>query len=868
MIWPPNYAGELARRMEIERTVAQHPELIKGARELYASSPVLFISDCVWLYEPRAANRGEPTRLPAVPFKRQIEFIEWMWDRVQTQTSAPVEKSRDSGATWIASAFAVWLWLFHPGSTVGFGSRKEILVDRNGDLNSIFEKIRSIIKYLPPWLLPQGWNPKFHSNYMRIINPENDASIVGEAGDNIGRGGRATLYVVDEAQPLTANVLTPTGWRLMGELSVGDRVLGPEGDEREIVGINDCGEHLVYRVTFSDGTTAECTENHLWTVDRVIGKRQRETKRTRELLTDYVYHSPGGQTQYRYRLPLCRPMEFSGLPSEPPPLDPYLCGALLGDGSYAHGTVRLTTADDEMVEAFRHLLPADVARVGKHDGRYTYNLISAGEGRGRAKGGGYKSNQVRNLLEASGLVRATGPHKRVPDAYKWGSAACRLAVLQGLMDTDGYCNKVSGGASFHTSSPQLADDVVFIVQSLGGLCWRSVKSDARGYRDQHCVQVSMPHGVVPFRLGRKAAAYALRRNTALSRAIVSIEPTTRQTVRCISLEADDGLYVTDSFVVTHNSAFLERPQLVDAALSATTDCRIDISSPRAGTIFNAWCAANAHKFIFDVSDAPWHTAEWLKQKQTDAESKGLGHLFRQEFLRDSTAGIEGQLIKSDWVEAAIDAHVKLGIKPTGVKRVGLDVADGGMDRSAFAKRHGIVVLDVKSRGDLLADAAGMWAYAEAEMFEATEFLYDSIGVGAGAAAALRDKRKPPATGWSASGAVLDPTRKYEGNRTQEDMFSNAKSQAWWFVRDRFIKTYRAVREGRQYDPDELISLSSEITELRELKTELSQVVYKHNPSGKVLIDKAPDGHPSPNRADSVIIAMAPKPQGIRVLGTF
>lgn len=514
MIWPPNYSGELARRMEIERTVAQHPELVKGARELYASSPVLFISDCVWLYEPRAANRGEPTRLPAVPFKRQIEFIEWMWDRVQTQTSAPVEKSRDSGATWIASAFAVWLWLFHPGSTVGFGSRKEILVDRNGDLNSIFEKIRSIIKYLPPWLLPQGWNPKFHSNYMRIINPENDSSIVGEAGDNIGRGGRATLYVVDE------------------------------------------------------------------------------------------------------------------------------------------------------------------------------------------------------------------------------------------------------------------------------------------------------------------------------------------------------------------SAFLERPQLVDAALSATTDCRIDISSPRAGTIFNAWCAANPHKFIFDVSDAPWHTAEWLKQKQTDAESKGLGHLFRQEFLRDSTAGIEGQLIKSDWVEAAIDAHVKLGIKPTGVKRVGLDVADGGMDRSAFAKRHGIVVLDCRSRGDALADEAGRWAYGEAELFEAVEFLYDSIGVGAGAAAALRDKRKPPATGWSAAGAVLDPTKKYEGNRTNEDMFANAKAQAWWLVRDRFIKTFRAVREGRQYDPDELISLSSEITELRELKTELSQVVYKHNPSGKVLIDKAPDGHPSPNRADSVIIAMAPKPQGIRVLGTF
>jgi hypothetical protein len=86
------------------------------------------VSDCVYLSEPRNANAGDPVVLPAVPFPRQREFIDWLQERFTTKTSAPCEKSRDSGVTWMSAAFAVWVWLFHPGSTVGFGSRKEMLV--------------------------------------------------------------------------------------------------------------------------------------------------------------------------------------------------------------------------------------------------------------------------------------------------------------------------------------------------------------------------------------------------------------------------------------------------------------------------------------------------------------------------------------------------------------------------------------------------------------------------------------------------------------------------------------------------------------------------------------------------------------------
>jgi phage terminase large subunit len=146
MEWPPNYSGELDRRLRLEHRLTSDRELLAGALLQYEQRPADFISDCVYLYEPRNASTGEPVMLPCVLFQRQREFIAWLHERFQTKTSAPVEKSRDSGATWMSAAFAVWVWLFHPGSTVGFGSRKEILVDRAGDLQSIFEKIRSIVR--------------------------------------------------------------------------------------------------------------------------------------------------------------------------------------------------------------------------------------------------------------------------------------------------------------------------------------------------------------------------------------------------------------------------------------------------------------------------------------------------------------------------------------------------------------------------------------------------------------------------------------------------------------------------------------------------------------------------------------------------
>jgi hypothetical protein len=118
------------------------------------------------------------------------------------QADGLVEKSRDMGITWLCCAYALHGWLFRPGFAAGFGSRKLELVDRRGDLDSIFEKLRFLLDNLPAWMLPKGFDRAEHDNLARLVNPANGSTITGEGGDSIGRGGRKTVYFVDEAAHL------------------------------------------------------------------------------------------------------------------------------------------------------------------------------------------------------------------------------------------------------------------------------------------------------------------------------------------------------------------------------------------------------------------------------------------------------------------------------------------------------------------------------------------------------------------------------------------------------------------------------------------------------------------------------------------
>jgi phage terminase large subunit len=179
-----------------ERLVAiERKGLAEAELSVCADSPAHWLTWWAWTYDPRQ----RPAVIPFAPWPKQAAFLDWLGERERAEEDGLVEKSRDAGVSWLCCAFAAHRWLFREGCSIGFGSRKEEYVDKAGDPDSLFEKIRILLDNLPRWMLPAGFTLAQHATFRKIVNPANGSTITGEAGDNIGRGGRKSLYFVDEA---------------------------------------------------------------------------------------------------------------------------------------------------------------------------------------------------------------------------------------------------------------------------------------------------------------------------------------------------------------------------------------------------------------------------------------------------------------------------------------------------------------------------------------------------------------------------------------------------------------------------------------------------------------------------------------------
>lgn len=539
--WPPDYVSLFAWRQKQLLAFRRSPKLLQAAKIYYKDHPVEFICDWVDTYDPRNAGiEGKLTRMPFVMFRRQRELTQFIYACLEGEASGLVEKCRDAGATWDAVAVSVHLWIFWDGISIGWGSRKEQLVDKLGDMDSIFEKIRAVIRGLPKEFLPAGLSEKDHMTYMKVINPVNGATITGEAGDNIGRGGRKRLYFKDE------------------------------------------------------------------------------------------------------------------------------------------------------------------------------------------------------------------------------------------------------------------------------------------------------------------------------------------------------------------SAHYEHPDLIEAALGDNTRVQIDISSVNGtGNVFHRkreagveWevgapaVKGKTNVFVFDWTHHPEKTQTWYDERRQKAEDEGLLHIFAQEVDRDYSSAVEGIIIPSKWVRAAVDAHIKLEFNDDGKWMAALDVADGGGDKNALAQRKGVVLKTIKSWGQVDTGVTTRRAIQLLERPHETLLMYDCIGVGAGCKAEFNRLRAAQTIGevdqsafplglkvepWNAGAQPLFPDKPIirgdKASPLNKDHYLNLKAQAWWEVRARFWKTYRAVTEGVDYDTEELISIdSSGMTkeELASLVKELSQPTSSLSPGRlKLMVDKTPDGTRSPNLADAVIMVFWP-----------
>jgi phage terminase large subunit len=195
----PDYDPIYRERIERLQRLRSNPQLLGPLKTYYRDHPVEFICDWAATADPRNAEVGLPVIMPFLLFDRQKQFVEWVYARWRGREDGLAEKSRDMGVSWCCVAIAVHIWLFHPNTVVGFGSRVEDLVDKLGDPKTLFSKIRQLVSLLPREFQPVGYNEAAHGLYMRLLNPENGSAIIGEAGTNLGRGARASIYFVDEA---------------------------------------------------------------------------------------------------------------------------------------------------------------------------------------------------------------------------------------------------------------------------------------------------------------------------------------------------------------------------------------------------------------------------------------------------------------------------------------------------------------------------------------------------------------------------------------------------------------------------------------------------------------------------------------------
>jgi phage terminase large subunit len=315
------------------------------------------------------------------------------------------------------------------------------------------------------------------------------------------------------------------------------------------------------------------------------------------------------------------------------------------------------------------------------------------------------------------------------------------------------------------------------------------------------------------------------------------------------------------------AAYLERPQLVDNALSNTTNCRQDMSSVNG--MSNTF-AARRHSGKVPVFTFEWHSDPRKDQAWYEKMCRDFDPIVvAQEIDLNYSASVEGIVIPSAWVTAAIDLHIRLGLTPTGMRLGALDVADRGMDKNAFCVRHGFLLEHAESWSGSGSDifATTEKAFLLADTHRLPGFDYDGDGLGAGVRGDARKiNERRIATQIKAiavhqfrgSGAVLYPERLVaQTERKNEDFFANAKAQAWWSLRFRFQTAYRAS-QGVTVNPDDLISIASGFPERARLAIQLSQPTYSLNNAGKVVVDKSPENVGSPDLADAVNMCFAPR----------
>lgn len=406
------------------------------------------------------------------------------------------------------------------------------------------------------------------------------------------QAGTYTLVVGDsnsgKAQPLRAKILTPNGWKLMGDIRKGDVITDPRGGTQKVLAVHPQGKKQTYRVTFSDGGSTTCCGDHLWSVEtnNTIKREQSPLLMSIDQIRASGLYYKTKFPKMKYSVPVVKAVEWSKQHTgRHLPIAPYVLGTLLGNGCFSsENTVLLSSNESEVVARAESQLP---------DGHYLSEL-SPGNYRVNANRNRERSakNKIAGSIVDLGLCGQRANSKFIPEIYLRSSVPNRTELLKGLMDTDGFADK-NGGLSYSTVSKELANGVRDLCGSLGILTTVGIRENPQyTYKGekrvgQRCynIQIRPPKGFEVFHLPRKLERNKQRSRESL-RSITEITPLRFQECQCISVSAPHGLYVTDDYIVTHNT-YITLNVLAEAAINPEfDDYRLIYNGPENGAIMD------------------------------------------------------------------------------------------------------------------------------------------------------------------------------------------------------------------------------------------------------------------------------------------
>lgn len=391
--------------------------------------------------------------------------------------------------------------------------------------------------------------------------------------------------------------------------------------------------------------------------------------------------------------------------------------------------------------------------------------------------------------------------------------------------------------------------------SIGMFTYKETECDKRG-------DISTLFGKVRFILGK--LPFAFRANISDKHMYIRNEATNTDIAGASG--DNPGRSGRRSIFFKDEAAFYERAESIEASLSETSDCIIDISTHKGiDTLFYRRIeAGETETFVFNWWDSPTHTQEWYDKKKQKALSEGLIHVFKREIERDPYGSIDSVIMPISWLNMVVENE---NYDEEGKIVAGFDVADEGLDTNALVitKGNNLVYIEEWGEGDTgQSTDRALWKAIE---YGADEFRYDAVGVGSGVKARARQikeenqdneaVKKIKVRGWNAGGEVVRKTEEDYNDIKNERFFANAKAQAYWRVRDYVYNTYCMMVQQR-YDEDKIISFNGIKDNKKRLKLlgELSQVQKSLNSKGKITINKKPQGTKSPNLCEAYIISQA------------